>query len=220
MYNNTDNKPNEFPKQWIISVDTGMICDEYYPDFYIGQKIDFPVVFYDPKPRKYSYPGSSKCFLEKSDISNINAGIVDETDYMINGKTIYANENGWILDIGIRVAAKSGKRLDWIENNKYVYGRTFLQADWAEIGKLMKDQAAPPLVYTWHVDQIMVWDSEKLSFDLLSNTNGWQDTYQDKYVNYYLRCTKLDIELRKITTRAEKAIKKLEVFKQKYGIEK
>ena len=93
--------------QWIIGVDAGMICDEWYPDFYIGQVIDFPVVFHSPRPMKHPHPRLDKTYLEPSDDNLVHAELINNFDYMINGQTIYAGDAGWVLDIGIRVAARS-----------------------------------------------------------------------------------------------------------------
>lgn len=210
--------------QWVVGVDAAMICDEWYTDFNVGQVIDFPVVFYSPRPRKYSTPRLDRAHLEPSDDNAVRAEVIDGFDYMINGQTIYAGDAGWVLDIGIRVAARSkatepGQAADWTEVGKFVRGRTFLLAEWAETGALQKDLAAPPLVYTWRVDRIQMWDEQVGEHTNEQNTNAWMEMRLDRHPSYQLTCTRLDVEPRRITTKLEKLIERNMLLRKKRGID-
>lgn len=210
--------------QWIIIVDTNMITDEWYPDFYIGQVIDFPVVFYSPISRKFPNPRLDRAYLEPSDDDVVRAEVVDDFDYLINGQTVYAGDAGWVLDIGINVAARSTATVaaaptDWTAVGKFVSGRTFLLAEWAETGALQNNPEAPPLVYTWRVDRIQMWDEEAGEYTDEQSTNAWMENALDRYRSYHLTCTKLDVEPRRITTKLEKLIERNRMFRKKRGID-
>lgn len=204
---------------WIVGVDAAMICDEWYPDFHIGQVIDFAVVFYSPRLRRFSHPRLGAAHLEPSDDNAVSAENIDDFDYMINGKTVYAGDAGWILDIGINVAARSGKPADWAEVDKFVRSRTFLSAEWAETGALQRDPANPPLVYTWRIDRIQMWDAQSESYTDEQSTNAWMEMHLGRNTSYQLTCTMTYVEPKRIRTKLEKLIERNRLLRKKHGIE-
>jgi hypothetical protein len=79
---------------------------------------------------------------------------------------------------------------------------------------------APPLVYTWRIEQILIWDDQIKAYSIeQERTDAWHESRQNMGTTYLLICTKLEVEPKRLTKRQVTTSEKLRDIKMKYGIE-
>lgn len=178
---------------WKIGLSAWNIQDGNYPDFYVCQEIDFAVRFYAPQSKNTKrFLAFGKSDIRPSHSESLNIKPIGEDKYIINGKTVFSSPKGWIVDIGILVLEDGAP--EWAETGDYICGEVKFEVDWYTADEILsRIPEAPPLVYTWRIEQIKIWDSNIKAFDReLQRTDAWSE--EEQHAEYLLICTKLDIE--------------------------
>jgi len=200
------------PFTWNIGLSAWIIQDGNYPDFAVGETVEFAVEF-------YQQPGTAVEICK----SEVFARQVTETAYGVVAEKVLATDDATVLDIGILVFREGASQFPEVEHSNRFRTELELGVDpYFYFERLSKSQGVPALIYSWRVTSIlrqtapfiemfsdsgpyagrktMVRDASKLGYEEISKTDAWQD--DSGFCEYILRCDLLPSSAKRVRTRA------------------
>jgi hypothetical protein len=186
------------PSIWSIALSAWIIQDGNYPDFAVGDTVEFAVEF-------YLEPGMHVDLCE----SEVCARQVTENSYAVIAEKILAAEDVTVLDIGILTYHDGALQLPETKGGDRLRTELGLSVDpYFYFERLSQDAGVPALIYTWRIISILrqtapfievITDSgpyagqkirsrdlSKLAHEVIARTDAWGD--DGGYGEYVLRC--------------------------------
>jgi hypothetical protein len=183
---------------WEIGLGAWIIQDGNYPDFAVGNTVEFAVEF-------YQQPGTAVEACE----SEVCARQLTENNYAVVAKKVLATEDVTVLDIGILVYRDGPLQVPEAAGGNRLRTELGLSVDpYFYFERLSQDANVPALIYTWQIISILrqtapfveaVADSgpyaghkmksrdvSKLAYEEIERTDAWRD--DDGFGEYILRC--------------------------------
>jgi hypothetical protein len=183
---------------WSIGLNAWIIQDGNYPDFAVGETVEFAVEF-------YLRPGAPVDLCE----SEVCARPITENGYAVVAEKVLATEDVTVLDVGILVYRDGALQLPETKVGDRLRTELGLSVDpFHYFERLSQDVSVPALIYTWRITSILRQtapfvetiaksgpfaggtirsrDVSKLSYEEIAKTNAWKD--DDGYGEYILRC--------------------------------
>jgi hypothetical protein len=196
---------------WSIGLSAWIIQDGNYPDFAVGDAVEFAVEY-------YRQPGAeiSSCDSEP------RARLLSEPLYDVVAKKVLETGDMTVLDIGILVYQRARQAAEPGGPGTRFRTRLHLGVDpFLYFEQLSKIEGALPLIYSWRVVSILrqtapfieiiptssypssrsvrVRDQSKLGYETIERTNAWED--DNGFGEYVLRCELLPIDPRSMRGR-------------------
>jgi hypothetical protein len=180
-------------RQWPIGLDSWIIQDGNYPDFGVGQQAEFAVEFFLPEPN----------LLDESAQPSLDP--VEDAAYDMRGRVVAILDRVWVLDCGLINLYQEIQPPEGVNVGDTVSGRGTLGIDpFFYFERLHLLEAMPPLVYTWHIDEIrmqtapfiqtgnmLARDPTKLGWRQIERTDAWHD--DDGRAGYLMICSLLEV---------------------------
>ncbi len=183
---------------WNIGLSAWIIQDGNYPDFAVGETVEFAVEF-------CLRPGTPVEFCE----SEICARPIAENSYAVVAETIVASDDITVLDIGILAYHDGPLELPDIKCGGRLRTALELSVDpYFYFERLSQDAAIPALIYTWRIRSILRQtapfvetvsdsgpyaghrtksrDASRRGYEEITRTDAWED--DGGYGEYLLRC--------------------------------
>jgi hypothetical protein len=172
---------------WNIGLSAWVIQDGNYPDFAVGETIEFGVEF-------HWQPGTA---VEVCD-SDVIAALVKDATYQVVAEKIRETDKTTVLDIGILVYSQFGPQFPDVQ-----HGNRFRTELWLDVDPYHSS----PLVYSWRITSILrqtapfievasrsgpfggkvlTRDVSKLGYEEIPRTDAWKD--DTGLGEYILRC--------------------------------
>ncbi|HTR38136.1 MAG TPA: hypothetical protein VMH80_19640 [Bryobacteraceae bacterium] len=186
------------PTRWNIGLSFWIIQDGNYPDFEIGQTVEFAVEFWCPE--------GVAPLVSKGLTSATNVG---GHVYNTVAEVVVRNTKITVLDIGILVYSQFAPLPASLPDGSRLEVQLALGVDPFSCGEtLNKDGDVLPLVYSWKIlsilrqtapfvervqagSKVRTRDPQKLGYEEILKTDAWRD--DDGFAEYMLRCDLLPI---------------------------
>ncbi len=189
-----------------------IIQDGNYPDFAVGDTVEFAVEF-------YLRPGTPVDVCE----SDVYARPITENSHAVVAENVLATENVTVLDIGILAYHDGALQLPETKDRDRLRTELDLSVDpFFYFERLSRDARVPALIYSWRISSILrqtapfieaIADSgpyagqtmrsrdvSKLAYEEIAKTNAWED--DGGYGEYILRCHLLPTLAKRTSTTA------------------
>lgn len=185
------------PATWEIGLSAWVIQDGNYPDFEVGQTMEFAVEFWMPDGAGYQPSEESISATNRSDCI-----------YDAVAEIIYQSADVTILDIGFR-AYRETSMFQPLPVGSMVAARLGLGVDpYSYFEYLSQIPSVPPLIYSWKIlsilrqtapfletlsegREIRIRDSRRLAYEEIDKTDAWNDDGGN--AEYVVRCDLLPI---------------------------
>jgi hypothetical protein len=188
---------------WNISLAAWIIQDGNYPDFVVGETVEFAVEYYQP-------PGAVTEVCE----SDVSATLLADSSYTLVAEKILETDEITVADIGMLVYQHGKAEPPTFERGSRVRTQLDLGVDpFYYFEGYSNSQEVPALIYTWRVTSILQqtapWietvtesgpfagrkirtrDISQHGYKEILKTDAWQDDGGD--AAYILRCDLLPI---------------------------
>ena len=183
---------------WNIGLSAWIIQDGNYPDFTVGDIVEFAVEYYQE-------PSTQIAFVDVEP----SARLVRESLYDAVAEKVLQTEDITVLNIGILVYREAEQAAALGEPETRFRTQLHLGIDpFFYFERLSKIPGVPPLVYSWRIASIlqqtapfiestaasgphagrpiMVRDASKLGYREIQKTNAWED--DNGFGEYVMRC--------------------------------
>lgn len=203
--------PNQ-PATWNIGLSAWIIQDGNYPDFAIGETVEFAVEF-------YQQPGTP---VETCN-SDLLATPVSDTTCRVVAEKMLETDEITVLNVGILVYREGASQLPRVEHGGRFRAELELSVDpYFYFEQLSNGPGVPPLIYSWRIISILRQsapfietvsdhgpytgskvrsrDVSKQGYEQILRTDAWQD--DNGYGEYILRCDLLPIAVKRVSATA------------------
>jgi hypothetical protein len=186
--------------RWSLGLSAWIIQDGNYGEFRRGQRLELAVEFY---------------FQEEPMLSGeaVGARHLDGCTYELTGRVVLAEQDVWVLDVGILVFQQLQAPRAW-KVGDVVRGRATLGVDpFFYFERLAEDPAMPALIYTWDLarlqrqtaplverEGVFERDETKLAWEETAATDAWAD--DGGSAEYVLECELLDEQAKRSSVTA------------------
>jgi hypothetical protein len=197
---------------WNIGLSAWVIQDGNYPDFGVGETVEFAVEF-------HQQPGTA---VEASN-SDVSATHVRDVAYRVLAEKISQPSEITVLNIGILVYSQFASQLSDVERGAQFRADLELCLDpYHYFEYLGTTGGALPLVYSWRINSILrqtapfieagadsgrlggrkllVRDASKLGYEEIQRTDAWSDDHGSG--EYILVCDLLPIPAKRVSSTA------------------
>lgn len=193
-------------RHWNIGLNSWIVQDGNYPDFYRGQIAEFAVEFFPHEVIP----------LREGEKAVRHLG---DRRYQVVAKIVHLTREAWVLDFGIRAFQDAPPPAN-LTVGMYVTADVWLGVDpYFYFEFLFKTPGMPPLIYTWQVESIsqqtapfiesrepdwqrvLVRDETRLGYKDIERTDAWDD--DDGYAEYVLHCSLMDGEPKRTSRTAK-----------------
>lgn len=194
---------------WNVGLDAWIIQDGNYPDFAVGEIVEFAVEFYQA-------PGTA---IEVCS-SDAFAKPVNRASYDVVAEKVLVSDQLTVLDIGILVYQEGVSQFLMVEGSGRVRTQLELGVDpYMYLERLSKDDQIPALVYSWRIlsilrqtapfievtsdcdfgskGKVMTRDLSKLGYEEIARTDAWRD--DEGLGEYILHCDLLPVPAKRIS---------------------
>jgi len=186
------------PTHWDIGVAAWIIQDGQYPDFEVGQTVEFAVEFWLPEGV------AARASSEKVSANSLGDGLYDAV-----AEVLVQNDQITVLDIGILVYEHTSFLYQSLPQGSRVAVQLKLGIDpFHNFYSLSKTGDVLPLVYSWKILSILrqtapfletlakgrkirTRDPQRLGYEEILKTDAWKD--DGGHAQYVLRCSLLPI---------------------------
>jgi hypothetical protein len=183
---------------WDIGLSAWIIQDGNYPDFEVGQTVEFAVEFW--------IPDGVGCGPSDKKASATNLG---DCVYDAVAEIIFQTADITIFDIGFMAYRETSSLQQSLPTGSRIAVRLGLGIDpFLYFESLSKLADVPPLVYSWKIISILrqtaplvetesdgrkirIRDPQRLNYEEIRRTDAWND--DGGYAEYVLRCDLLPI---------------------------
>jgi len=200
------------PSIWNIGLSAWIIQDGNYPDFAVGDTVEFAAEF-------YLRPGTIVDVCE----SETCARQIAENSYAVVAEKVLFSEAVTVLDIGILAYHDGPLQLPDTEGRCRLRTTLDLSLDpYFYFERLRHDAGVPPLIYTWRISSILLQtapfietiadsgpyagqrmksrDASKLAYAEITRTDSWGD--DGGFGEYILRCDLLPVPAKRTSATA------------------
>jgi len=175
-----------------IGMSAWIIQDGNYGDFRTGQRASFALEFGMREP------------LVVVDATQPSMRSVGDSDYEAIGKVVYADDEWWVLDIGILIFREMRPQPNAVVG-AWLAGKINIGLDpFFYFFRLAHLENAPALIYDWTIEAIeietaplietsprrFVRDPSRMALRTITETNVWDD--DDGHGWYILHCRRVD----------------------------
>src|SRR5229473_4595257 len=130
---------------WNIGLSAWIIQDGNYPDFAVGETVEFAVEF-------YQQPGTAVEVWK----SEVFARQVTANAYGVVAEKVLATDDVTVLDIGILVYREGVSQFSEVERGNRFRTELELGVDpYFYFERLSKDEGVPALIYSWRITSIL-----------------------------------------------------------------
>jgi hypothetical protein len=186
---------------WQLDLSSWIIQDGNYPDLRRGERVELAVEFGLAQP-------------ELVEPSVPSAELVQDSNYQVIGRVVFAAPEAWVIDCGILVFC-DGAPPQGLAADDWVAGTAWLGVDpFFYFGELQRLPAMPALIYSWEIQRIrmqtapfvevaprrMVRDPSRWGWTDIVRTDAWRD--DDGTASYLLDCHLRDIPPKRSTRTA------------------
>jgi hypothetical protein len=200
------------PLTWNIGLSAWIIQDGNYPDFAVGQTVEFAVEF-------YQQPATAIEVCKSEVVASQATG----NSYSVVAEKVLVTDAVTVLDIGILVYREGTSEFSNVERGDRIRTELELSVDpYFYFESLSSDESIPPLIYSWRITSIlrqtapfievasgsgghrgakmMARDVSKLGYAQILKTDAWQD--DNGFGEYILRCDLLPIPAKRVSITA------------------
>lgn len=181
-------------KELYVGLSSWVIQDGNYSDFVKDDKAEFALEIYSQN-------------IEKTDSHKTYCEHIEDTEYKIEGRVVFIDNEFLVIDVGILIYWQNDKSK--FKVNDYISGNVFIGIDpffYFESG--YKNKGIPALIYTWRIKEIrietapfienkdetgciiLVRDKGKSNKININKTDAWKD--DNGHGDYTLVCELLE----------------------------
>jgi hypothetical protein len=186
------------PANWDIGLSAWIIQDGNYPDFEVGQTVEFALEFWLP-------PGVAA----RSSSGSVSANSLGDCLYDTVAEVLVQTDQITVLDIGVRVYQDASSRQLALPQGSRVAVQLGLGVDpFDYFETLSKTGDVLPLIYSWRIlsirrqtgpfidtvadgQKIRIRDPQRPGYEEILKTDAWND--DGSFAEYILRCELLPI---------------------------